>query len=112
MGEAGRHQAPSPVQRGASEGTSTSARVQRFAERFRARNGLKDGEFIPGYDPCKSKSKSKSKARADKAGGPAGKGCSDGLLCISPLPNTPGDVPPCPCPWLNRQIWPFRRIPV
>jgi len=64
--------------RGAAIGTP---RAQRLARRYRKRFGIAEDTtaFIPGYNPCKHKPASSYDPR----------GCADGLVCISPLPNSP-----------------------
>ena len=59
---------------------SHHAHARSSEQRFRRRMRLTSGELIPGYDPCKH-----TPAKVSAAG--ASKGCSDGLLCLSPLPN-------------------------
>jgi hypothetical protein len=97
---AAEHQPPPAALRTHALGGGDGPRVRRLAQRFRARQGLPPGgeqqqhqhqlaeergaaatAFIPGYDPCKTK--------AAPAAAAAAKGCSDGLICISPRPNTP-----------------------
>jgi hypothetical protein len=59
--------------------TTTSHQLKAKARRLQKRLGLAADDFIPGYDPCKHRPSMVSTKEAA--------GCSDGLLCISPLPN-------------------------
>eukprot|EP01050_Picozoa_sp_SAG11_P030860 SAG11_NODE_9316_length_922_cov_1.346294_1_plen_188_part_10 len=81
--------------------SAESRRVGRLARRFLASQGLlgdldHDGAlssaaaasaYIPGYNPCRNaKTAAAARTRPTAAEGIAG--CSDGLICISPLPNS------------------------
>jgi hypothetical protein len=61
---------------GTISSTTAGRQLKAKANRLRQRLGLAADVFIPGYDPCKHKATTE-----------ASTGCSDGLLCISPLPN-------------------------
>lgn len=58
---------------------TTTHKLKAKAERLKKRLGIAADEFIPGYDPCKH--------RPPTPNAESSTGCSDGLLCISPLPN-------------------------
>lgn len=64
---------------GATSSTAAGHQLKVKANRLRKRLGLTADELIPGYDPCKHKPAAASPE--------ASTGCSDGLLCLSPLPN-------------------------
>ena len=68
---------------------TTSHQLKAKVRRLQERLGLAADEFIPGYDPCKHKPAMTTTTAADDDDEveSEGKGCSDGLLCISPLPN-------------------------
>ena len=68
----------SPVAAGDSLTSHHNKRPQLLAARFRRQLGLGSDEFIPGYDPCKRRGAARRQPSAS---------CSDGLLCLSPLPN-------------------------
>ena len=58
------------------------AHIRRLSNRLRRRLGLGSAALIPGYNPCKQHPASRSTD---------GKGCSQGLICLSPLPNGPAE---------------------
>ena len=68
--------APAKAAHGASP-----AHIQRLNNRLRRRLGLPASALIPGYNPCKQRPAPPS----------TGKGCSQGLICLSPLPNGPAE---------------------
>jgi hypothetical protein len=74
---------PAPAPASAPAAVATAPRLQIHADRLRRRLGLRPNAYIPGYDQCKHSSDLPQPVRPERGA----KGCSDGLICLSPLPN-------------------------